>query len=134
MKKTLLTLLIATTLIGCDKQKHVESTNCDDISSAILNNDESYLSNKIDSLSSDLISVPISNDIIGHQSNIDILISRLNAECPDVLYSLECYTCIKTHPLVSEIYVSIDSNGTNTSRTIDILTPSNGLLEFWDIH
>jgi len=134
MKKTFLTLLIASTLIGCNKEKANENTNCDDISSAILNNDESYLSSEIDSLSSDLTSSPTLNDSVGHQSNVNTLISRLNAECSVVSYSLECYTCIKTLPLISEIHVSIDSSGTNTTRTIDVSTPSNGLLEFRGIH
>lgn len=130
-------LLIYTIIINACKDgsdKDNESIVCYNLMSGIINKDADILANEINELTKDLEPTPSDSDGIGHEHNLEILASRINDQCNEIMTEILCYACIKTNPPQSEILVQTDSSGKQISRIIDILTPDDDILTFHAIH
>jgi len=77
---------------------------------------------------------PTAEDPIGHQANLETLIQRLNSNCNQLIASVECYACVSTFPLTSEILVEYTLNGEEKETVIDLYTPENDILRFHTVH
>ena len=102
--------------------------DCDELKAALVNFNSEQLNFEIDKLTQDLLPVPTQSDDIGHFNNLNTLVDRLNSNCPQIVTTKECYACIETNPVQSEIKVMFDSFGNQIERIIDISTPSAGTL------
>jgi hypothetical protein len=131
--KKLLTLLLLTGLLSCEKQD-IESLDCDLFITGLNTMDENILKSEIEKLTVDLSPHPSDEDRIGHSGNLQTLIDRLNAGCDGYSVSLICYACIETYPAQSEILVDFFVGGSKQTITIDIHTPENDILRFAGIH
>ncbi len=69
-----------------------------------------------------------------HRTNLDALVQRVENQNQRVSVINYCYACVKTLPAISEIYIEMDSLGATVSRTLDIVTPDDGLLTSSGVH
>lgn len=100
---------------------------------AISSKDNVELTKQINNLCYDLSPQPTTDDEIGHEENLNTLISRLETNC-DIEAELVCNACIKTFPARSEIKVTATLlNGTYV-KTIHIATPEENNLTYASIH
>ena len=131
MKNRIFIILLTILLIGCSKNDNNDDLleiDCDELKAALVNFNSEQLNFEIDKLTQDLLPVPTQSDDIGHFNNLNTLVDRLNSNCPQIVTTKECYACIETNPVQSEIKVMFDSFGNQIERIIDISTPSAGTL------
>ena len=77
--------------------------------------------------------LPTSGDPIGHSMNLISLVDRLKSECHfDAV--VECYACIETLPVLSEVSILMDSSGIEIKRVLDIRTPESTVMTLTNIH
>lgn len=107
--------------------------SCEDIKTGILNTDMPLVKPLIDNMLEDLLPVPLTDDIIGHEENLTVFVEKLKNECA-LTASIECYGCIETLPVISHISIQLDSAGTTINRYLDIATPSGKAMTLIDIH
>ncbi|MDC8002089.1 hypothetical protein POV26_13665 [Aequorivita todarodis] len=138
MKKIIFTSIFIILLISCSKSDNDNDNqmliDCANFRIALLNFDSEQLNIEVNKLTSDLAPSPDINDRIGHLKNLDILIERLNSECTDIIAAKECYACIETNPVQSEIKVKLDSFGIQIDRIIDINTSEADILKSVRVH
>jgi hypothetical protein len=130
MKNIILLSIFTILLISCTKNDDDNQMliNCDNFRIALLNFDSEQLNVEINNLTLDLVPIPVINDEIGHLKNLNELIERLNSNCKDIIATKECYACIETNPVQSEIKIELDSLGNQIERIIDISTPEDDVL------
>ena len=131
MKNRIFIILLTILLIGCSKNDNNDDLleiDCDELKAALVNFNSEQLNFEIDKLTQDLLPVPTQSDDIGHFNNLNTLVDRLNSNCPQIVTTKECYACIETNLVQSEIKVMFDSFGNQIERIIDISTPSAGTL------
>lgn len=114
----------------CDKEYH---GHCTVLHDALLVKDEIVLTGEINYLLEDLVPNPGTGDPIGHAINLGVFIDRLRNIC-DFNADLGCYACIETYPPQSEVYIMLDSLGTNVTRVLDIATPDSIAMTFRGLH
>ena len=128
--KQLFFLVICTGLLACTKDFN---TDCDILTTAFIEENESVASPIIDNLCTDLEAKPTTQDPIGHEENMDILVDRLKKECSfDVI--LLSYATIETLPVQSEIQVKFSKDGEEFTRIVDIFNDPEDILKFSGIH
>lgn len=133
MKKSFIFIILLSLVIGCQKNEP-DVDICEDLQSAILNDEDAFVSNVIDAWSIDLTPQPTVNDLLGHQENLNTLVERIEQNCEGFSVSVVCYACIETLPLQSKIRIIVPVEVTSGSaiaiRIIDIKTPANDILSF----
>ena len=131
MKNRIFIILLTVLLIGCsknDKNDDLLEIDCDELKAALVNFNSEQLNFEINKLTQDLPPSPTQSDDIGHFKNLNTLVDRINSNCPLIIATKECYACIETNPVQSEIKVMLDSLGNQIERIIDISTPRDGIL------
>lgn len=108
--------------------------DCEQLTLGLLSLDDDLLSRELDALAQDLMPAATTNDQLGHDQNLETVVSRLNAQCSSLSATIICYACIKTLPLQSEIRIYLDSSGTQVSRVIDLVTPGDAPMTFRAVH
>lgn len=91
--------------------------------SGLINNNSDIVALEITKLTVDL--KPKSD---GHQSNLNILIHRIEQQTKSLSVVNSCYACIYTLPAKSQIGFELDSMGTPVSRTLFIITSEDNIL------
>jgi hypothetical protein len=138
MKNIIFLSVFTILLISCSKKDDDNDSqtliNCTNFRIALLNFDSEQLNLEINKLTLDLVPIPIINDEIGHLNNLNELIERLNSNCKDIIATNECYACIETNPVQSEIKIELDSLGNQIERIIDISTPEDDVLVSLRMH
>ena len=130
---TIIILLTGISLVSCVKPDNDKFLNCDQLKKGIIDSNYSILKNEFTKILNDLYPTPDTVDRIGHSSNFDKLLVRLNT-CENITSEIRCYACIKTMPPLSEIIVKTDSSGIQIERVIDIVTSDESHLRFAGIH
>ena len=118
-------------LVGCSKNDEDNDQleiDCNELKAALVNFNSEQLNFEINKLTQDLLPSPTQSDEIGHFNNLNTLVDRINSNCPQIIATKECYACIETIPVQSEIKVMFDSLGNQIERIIDISTPSDRIL------
>lgn len=133
MRTSLLIGGLVLILASCGKEAIID-TDCDNLISGMAGHDELIVKTEIGKLTSDLVPLPLADDSLGHNANLNELVSRLNNKCSDVVASVVCYACIYTYPVISEIKVEYTFNGNPNSCIIDIMTPENDILRYAGMH
>ena len=89
---------------------------------------------KMAELTAGLVANPHTDDLIGHQTNVETLIQKLNEEdC--ISASLDCYDCVLKYPKCAEIALTVElENRDPIFLTMDVLLPEDGELSFVEIH
>jgi hypothetical protein len=129
MKNKVLIIILTLLLIGCNNNNdELFEIDCDEVKAALVNFNSEQLNFEINKLTQDLLPSPAPSDDIGHFKNVNTLIDRINSNCPQIIATKECYACIETNPVQSEIKVTLDSLGNQIERIIDISTPYDGIL------
>jgi len=131
MKNKFLIITLVIFLISCSKNDENDDQSqidCDRLKAALVNFNSEQLNFEVNKLTEDLLPSPTQDDEIGHFINMNTLVTRLNDNCPQIRATKECYACIESIPLQSEIKVELDSSGIQIVRLIDISTPSDGIL------
>jgi hypothetical protein len=131
MKNKVFIIILMTLLIGCSKNDNNDELfeiDCDELKAALVNFNSEQLNFEINKLTQDLLPIPTQSDNIGHFKNLNTLVDRINSNCPEIIATKECYGCIETNPVQSEIKVMLDSLGNQIERIIDISTPYDGIL------
>lgn len=96
---------------------------------AVLDEDNSMLISLMEEFTKDLNPVSMTNDPIGHSSNLKTLVQELDKlEC--LKASEECYACLESLPAQSLIKIQTDLNGVQKEVSFHISTPDNGPLLF----
>ena len=124
-------------LIGCSKNDEDNDQleiDCNELKAALVNFNSEQLNFEINKLTQDLLPSPTQSDDIGHFKNLNTLVDRINSNCPQFVATKECYACIETNPVQSEIKVSLDSLGNQIERIIDISSPRDGILISVKLH
>ena len=138
MKNIIFLSIFAIFLISCNKKEDDNDNqsllNCSNFRMALLNLDSEQLNIEINKLTWDLVPISELNDEIGHLKNLNELVERLNSSCKDFIAIKECYACIETNPVQSEIKIELDSFGYQIERIIDISTPENEVLTSIGMH
>ena len=115
-------------------QCKVESIyKCDDIRTGILSYNLEIAKPAVDDVLDDMFPAPVADDMIGHQYNLELFKKRLKDDC-NYTATIECYACIETFPVLSEVTLNLDSAGISVQRTLDIVTPSDGVMNLRAIH
>ncbi|HEY3386869.1 MAG TPA: hypothetical protein VGK46_10185 [Saprospiraceae bacterium] len=107
--------------------------DCAELRAALIALDVEDASVHINALLEDLQPVPVSGDPYGHEINLELFVDRLQSNC-SLQVELECYACIETYPPQSHVTISLDSSGTEVTRTLDILTPKESEMTLHNIH
>ncbi len=108
---------------------------CSPFRTGIINDNDFLVGQQIDSLASVYQPQIITgDDPFGHMQNLASIIIDINAVCDTNLAVLQCYACIETFPLQSEIRISLNDNGNTIERIIDINTPSDAVMTFAGMH
>ena len=131
MNHSIFTILLMILLIGCSKHaKNDEpfAIDCDELEAALVSINSEQLNFEINKLTQDLLPSPTQHDEIGHADNLNTLVDRINSNCPQLRATTECYACVETIPVQSEIKVVFDSLGNQIESIIDISTPRDGIL------
>ena len=103
--------------------------DCSRLNGGVINLNSIVVKPVIDELTGDLNA----KDGIGQKANLDILASRLNSHCSNLNATVICYACLYSNPPQSIIRVKADSAGVSVTRTILIMTPSDGTLKWGSI-
>lgn len=101
---------------------------------AIIDLNSDMMKSEINKMLTDLEPNTTKDDEWGHEKNLDILVNRLNSNCDSINASLFCYCCNKSLPPQSIIILSVDSSGTIITRSLDIWTPDDDILQCTEIH
>lgn len=136
MKNDLIFLLILPLIFvafSCDKGDENTDFDCKTFEVAVINIDSAKVDRELLKLLKDSEPLPVTNDPIGQQKNMESLVQHIN-ECGLVNAELKCYACIKTNPPQSEILIRVDSAGISGFRVISISTPGDNKLKFLNIH
>ena len=129
MMRLSIIIFICSCLGACDSELVTPSLDYDVLRNALLNYEEELVIQEITKLTSDL--EPKSGD---HTNNFNTLIERIGSQNLTMTAELGCYVCIETAPPQSEIIIHLDSVGTQVLRTIDVLTPTDAVLECVGMH
>lgn len=133
MKNGLYLIAVLVSLSACSKSE-LSTNECDKLQDAVIGMNSSVLEKEINKLCHDLSpQSTTANDLIGHEDNINTLISRLETNC-DIEAELVCYACIKTLPAQSEIKVTVNLLSGTYFKIIDISTPEDNKLSYENIH
>jgi hypothetical protein len=119
--------------LSCEKDpfRHFD---CEELISALTENDETAVKNEIEELTTDLAPDPQVNDPIGHKTNLQTLSDRINSHCTLLEATVSCYACIETFPALSEIQLEYELNGEKIEKIVDIVTAENDILHFGGLH
>jgi hypothetical protein len=128
----LVVIIILLITISCDK-KNTLSTDCDNLATGILNEDETAIKSEISILLEDLDPEPTADDKWGHKKNFGILIERLN-QCEGIVAGELCYCCIYTLPPQSEIHIKVGSRGHEIQKILDFSITGDGSLVYSRMH
>jgi len=114
---------------------NVNTADCDNLISGLLEENNELIQPEIDDLCSDLDPNPwIFEDPTGHSTNLVTLVNRINGSCPALTAEIICYACIETWPAMSELNVTFNSSGTTVTKVLDILTPNEDILSYAGVH
>jgi hypothetical protein len=133
MKKSFLPLFLFIFFVSCNKETTDPAMNCDKFKTGILSVNKDQVKTEIEKLCVDLFPVVTTSDEWGHRENFTKLINRISQQC-GMDARLDCYACIKTLPLQTEIFISFPHNGVLVKKTLDISTDSNKKLTFLGLH
>ena len=141
IKNSILFILIMTLMLSfsnCKKSVETldrwEPADCTILKSAIIDINSDMMQSEINKMLTDLEPNPKKDDEWGHEKNLDILVNRLNSNCDSIHASLFCYCYNKSLPPQSIIILSVDSSGTIITRSLDIWTPDDDILQCREIH
>mgnify|MGYP006919310903 CR=1 FL=1 len=128
-------MALVSLFISCDSiEDEVYLADCASLKTGIIEKAAVILETEINNLTSDLEPKTTNSDPLGHEQNLETLVARLNNQCESLSVEVKCYVCIKTLPAQSEILLRVDSSGTQVTRVIDILTPTNEIMTFFGVH
>jgi hypothetical protein len=123
----LFTLLFLSILVqGCKKQK-AEPADCIQLSAAITAN---HIDQAKTSITAFINHLP--SDAYTSQ-NLDQLADSISGQCAITAIVL-CFDCIDTLPSQTEIRVSVSSEGSTISKTIDITYTPDNKMKFGNMH
>jgi hypothetical protein len=117
------------TLLSCDSESVEPNMDGEVFLEGLIHYNSDIVQSEINKLTVDL-----KPDSDGHQSNLNILIHRIEQQTESLSVLGSCYACIYTLPPQSEISLEVDSLGIRVSRTIDILTPEKENLSYIGLH
>lgn len=121
-------------MMSCEKELLGLEVDCNRFSTGLLHYDTSQVRQELHKLTVDLTPAVTKSDPIGHRINLDLLVERINSQCPSMEAKLSCYACIFTFPAQSHLSISIDSSGTLLHKIIDISTDKSANLSFVGLH
>lgn len=127
-------LLIALTACQENDANAPAILDCGQVILGLVDLDGDLLGAEMDQLAKDLDPDPSTADPNGHAENLDILVNRINTQCPELSAEVRCYACIETLPLQSEIVISLDSAGVEVFRIIDMFSNDDGPMTFREVH
>ncbi|MEJ2545859.1 MAG: hypothetical protein P8Y99_17490 [Calditrichaceae bacterium] len=131
-------ILMIITLTNCKKSVDNldgwEIPDCINLKMAIIDLNSDMVKIEINKMLTDLEPNRTKDDEWGHEKNLDILVNRLNSNCDSINASLFCYCCNKSLPPQSIIILSVDSSRTIITRSLDIWTPDDDILQCTEIH
>ena len=134
----ILIIVVIVSLTNCKKSvSSLDSwayPDCSYLKEAILNFNSDIVQSEINKMLTDLEPNPTKDDEWGHEKNLDILVNRINSSCDSIHANLFCYCCNKSLPPQSIIILSVDSSGTIITRSLDIWTPDDDILQCTEIH
>jgi hypothetical protein len=109
---------------------NVHTIDCTALEDGLLFGNEEAVALEINQLSQNYPPVPTDTDDIGHEENLDSIVSELNNQCQGFVTELGCYACAESYPPQSTIYFTLDSAGIGVKRFISLLTPRNDFMTF----
>lgn len=125
-------LICCCSFSNCDKEENFTCVEFKD-EVATLDSDPIQATNYVNALLSPLFPYPTFEDPTGHEANLILFAEKLEQHC-NVDVTIECYGCIETFPVQSQVLVKIDSAGVIVNRTLDIRTPADTLMTLQGIH
>jgi len=134
MKNIILPVIITLLAVYCCSEKGPEAPDCEILLNGLSQTDEFTVKNEIERLTSDLYPRPTAEDPTGHLANLTILVHRINNHCTKLIASLNCYACVSTFPVTSEILVEYNVDGSTEFMIIDFYTPDKDILRYQGIH
>jgi hypothetical protein len=126
-------ILMTLLLLACNGEI-IQNPDCEKLINGIMVNDDLIVKTEIEKQTSDLFADPTANDPLGHSDNLYTLTERLNSKCSSIVTSVQCYACIETYPLTSEIKMEFEYGGEIRTVIIDILTPEEDILRYAGMH
>ena len=134
--RLILSLLLALIIVSCNNRDEPEwkTLDCIQLETGLLNWDTDLVKSEVEKLGADLSPSPIEGDPMGHKENLDLIVERLTSQCDKIAVKVYCYACIKTNPPQSEIFLVLDSIGTEIHRVIDLSTPDDQVMTFLKVH
>lgn len=119
-------------ICSCNKSDDISNFDTS-LCQYISQEDEAFIKEQMNVVTTSMSPSPTSDDDIGHKENLDDLIELLNqVDCIEA--SKICYACIYTLPAQSEIKVKVDYDGQSIERIFDISTPQNAPLKYLRMH
>jgi hypothetical protein len=133
MNKILYIIIACIILFSC-KKDIIESPDCENLRTGLLELNDNIVKNEIEKLTADLHPHPQPEDPIGHIYNLQTFADRINSNCSIFTATVECYVCIETYPPLSEILVEFEENGETRNIIIDLVTSGKDILRFGGVH
>lgn len=123
-------LLSVVMLVSCEDSLGIK---CDAFGEGLIYFDRDIIQPQVNKFLADLHPKPVTDDICGHEMNLNIFAARIEKEC-GLEVVVDCYACIETYPPLSHVTIRLDSIGAMVTRTLDIVTPEDKEMTFRDIH
>ena len=123
-------LLLGFVWNGC---RDTVELHCKELREGLAEADVEKVADELNDLLSDLSPNPTNDDLTGHRLNLDEFVERLDDQCGFEV-NVECYACIETFPVISEVGIDLDSSGFSIRRILDIRTPGDGLMTVTGVH
>lgn len=124
--KWIYAITIALLFLSCSDR----DMTCQALSQALIDKDDEYITSELNPLLHWSFPEPSPTDMIGHLDNLEDFVDQMNAQCDNITFSLSCYGCVETYPVISEILAQV--NG--IERIIDIKTPEDDRLKVVGVH
>ena len=124
-KKTLFIISLSIIFLNsCEEWvEPIDELDCDNLATGLIYYNRELVENEFRKLCEDLTPNVTEGDTLGHEENLEILVSRINTECKNMEAEIGCYACITTSPPISEIIVTTDSLDTMVKRFVSLWTP-----------
>ena len=126
MQKTLC-FFITLTIITVSCKKEITEKQCENLSQAMSENNISLANDAITRMIDRLPSQAHT------QENFEKLATGIGGNC-GIKVNGKCFGCVFTLPTISEIYLTINFNGTTINRVIDISQFPSGKMKFVTMH
>ncbi len=124
--------LFGVSLISCEKQEDVKSINCENFVEGLTNEDDEVIEKELAEILEEMQSVPTDDDPFGHEANFNKILNYIR-ECSELTAKIDCYACIETLPVQTEIIITIGSDTENVF-ILDFYTPEDDKISYNRMH